>query len=115
MLFLLGIDSAFSFIEGFLTVLQDSKLFHDKKRYVLTLGLSVSAFLFSLIYATDAGLSFLDVIDVSDSPRACLAFPCDTVSHMYYYATYYAQYYVNFVSESLVLSRALSTFIWHCN
>jgi SNF family Na+-dependent transporter len=63
MLFLLGIDSAFSFLEGFLTVLHDTELLKNVPRKVLCLVMSVCAFLFSLMYATDAGLIFLDTID----------------------------------------------------
>ena len=65
MLFLLGIDSAFSFMEGFLTVLQDTKLFQDVDRWLLSLGVAFAAFLLSLIYATDAGFIFLDTIGES--------------------------------------------------
>ena len=63
MLFLLGLDSAFSFMEGFLTVLQDAKFFRNVDRRVLSLAIALVAFLLSLMYATDAGLIFLDVID----------------------------------------------------
>ena len=63
MLFLLGIDSAFSFVEGFLTVLQDTKLFCNVPRKIATGVLAIMAFLFSLMYATDAGLIFLDAVD----------------------------------------------------
>jgi SNF family Na+-dependent transporter len=55
-LFLLGIDSAFAFLEAFLTVLQDTALFQDVPRKYLALGPCVLGFLFSLIYCTDAGL-----------------------------------------------------------
>ena len=65
MLFLLGIDSAFSFMEGFLTVLKDTKLFANVDRKILSFGTALCAFLFSLMYATDAGLIFLDTVDVS--------------------------------------------------
>ena len=44
MLLLLGTDSAFSFMEGLLTVLHDTVLFRDKKRWVLCLGLAGAAF-----------------------------------------------------------------------
>lgn len=63
MLFLLGIDSAFSFMEAFLAVLLDTTGFERVSRKVLVVYLSLSGFLFSLIYATDAGLIFLDSID----------------------------------------------------
>ena len=63
MLFLLGIDSAFSFVEAFLTAFQDAERFKNVNRKILTLFISVVAFLFSLMYATDAGLIWLDTID----------------------------------------------------
>ena len=68
MLFLLGIDSAFSFMEGFLAVVQDTRLYHNanKKianRKVVTAVVALFAFLLSLMYATDAGLLWLDTID----------------------------------------------------
>jgi len=63
MLFLLGIDSAFSFMEAFLAVAQDTAILANVNRKVLSFGLTFSAFLFSLMYCTDAGLNFLDTID----------------------------------------------------
>jgi hypothetical protein len=62
-LFLLGIDSAFAFQEAFITVLKDTVYFEHIPRWHLSLGLCVVGYLFSLIYCTDAGLNFLDVID----------------------------------------------------
>merc|ERR1712072_967816 len=62
-LFLLGIDSALAFVESLLTVLQDTVYFKDTSRRKLLVGLILPNFLFSMLYCTDAGLSFLDVID----------------------------------------------------
>mmetsp|Transcript_20654 Transcript_20654/g.48744 ORF Transcript_20654/g.48744 Transcript_20654/m.48744 type:complete len:547 (+) Transcript_20654:40-1680(+) len=62
-LFLLGIDSAFAFLEAFITVLHDTVYFQNVSRFWLALGVSCVGFLFSIIYCTDAGLYFLDVID----------------------------------------------------
>jgi len=63
MLFCLGIDSAFSFMEGFLICLDDAAFFGNVDKKYTALGLTVVAWLFSLLYATDAGLNFLDTID----------------------------------------------------
>jgi solute carrier family 6 GABA transporter-like protein 1 len=62
-LFLLGLDSAFAFQEAFITVLKDTIYFEHVARWKIALGMSVIGFLFSMIYCTDAGLNFLDVID----------------------------------------------------
>ena len=62
-LFLLGIDSAFAFLEAISTVVSDTVFFQDTAKWKVTLGLCTIGFLFSLMYATDAGLNFLDVID----------------------------------------------------
>ena len=63
MLFLLGIDSAFSLMEGCLTIFYDAKSFRNVPRQITSGVLIVVAFLFSLMYATDAGLIFLDAVD----------------------------------------------------
>jgi solute carrier family 6 GABA transporter-like protein 1 len=62
-LFLLGIDSGFAFQEALITVLKDTVYFQDVIRWKLAMGLCVLGFFFSLMYCTDAGLNFLDVID----------------------------------------------------
>jgi hypothetical protein len=63
MLFFLGIDSAFSFMDGFLICLSDTVfLGHVNTKYT-ALGLTVVAWLLSFVYATDAGLLFLDTVD----------------------------------------------------
>jgi len=62
-LFLLGIDSAFAFLEAFITVMHDTVYFEKVPRFWLALGVSCVGFLFSIMYATDAGLIFLDAID----------------------------------------------------
>jgi len=63
MLFLLGIDSAFSFMDGFLVCLNDSAFLQGVNPKKTAFAISVVAWLFSLLYATDAGLFFLDTID----------------------------------------------------
>jgi len=62
-LFLLGIDSAFAFLEAFITVMHDTTMFKNFSRFWLSALISVVGFLFSILYCTDAGLSFLDVVD----------------------------------------------------
>ncbi|KAG7355267.1 sodium:neurotransmitter symporter family protein [Nitzschia inconspicua] len=62
-LFLLGIDSAFAFLEAFITVLHDTQYFEHVPRFWLALGMSLIGFVFSFIYCTDTGLIFLDTID----------------------------------------------------
>merc|ERR1712048_564928 len=58
-----GIDSALAFVESLLTVLQDTVYFKDTSRRKLLVMLVLPNFLFSMLYCTDAGLSFLDVVD----------------------------------------------------
>jgi SNF family Na+-dependent transporter len=62
-LVLLGIDSAFSILEGVTTVMGDTTLLNGKPKWLITLIFSVVGFLCSLLYATDAGLFWLDAID----------------------------------------------------
>ena len=62
-LFLLGIDSAFALTEAVLTVLKDSNIgntVHDKVVVTATVFLGC---LMGVIYSSDAGLVFLDVVD----------------------------------------------------
>jgi len=62
-LFLLGIDSAFSLLEGVVTCLMDSSLFVNTPKWAVSACVCIPGFLLSFIYATDAGLTFLDTID----------------------------------------------------
>lgn len=62
-LFLLGIDSAFSFIEALVTCAQDTAKFRNTPKWLITAVFCGVGFLLSLLYATDAGLNFLDVVD----------------------------------------------------
>lgn len=62
-LMLLGLDSAFSFQEAVLTCLRDTELLRDSPKWLVALSITVLCWLLGLIYTTDAGLSFLDVID----------------------------------------------------
>lgn len=61
-LFLLGIDSGFSLLEAPLTVALDY-LGHEYAKWKVAGLFCVLAFLLSIIYATDAGLIFLDTVD----------------------------------------------------
>ena len=62
-LFLLGIDSAFSLLEGLLTVVRDTVRFQDKSKFIVAGVACLLAWLVGFIYATDAGLFFLDTIE----------------------------------------------------
>lgn len=62
-MFLLGIDSGFGLLEGALTAAADTVYLSKFKKWQLAGILSVFGFAFSLIYCTDAGLSFLDATD----------------------------------------------------
>jgi solute carrier family 6 GABA transporter-like protein 1 len=62
-LFLLGIDSAFAFLEGILTVTSDTEYFKDTAKWKMTGAYCLISFLLSIMYCTDAGLNWLDAID----------------------------------------------------
>jgi len=62
-LFLLGIDSGFGLLEGALTAAADTVYLSHFSKAQLAGIMSIVGFLFSIIYCTDAGLSFLDVVD----------------------------------------------------
>lgn len=60
---LLGIDSAFSLVEGFVTSLKDSRTFKNWSRESMTFVICTVGYLISLEYATDTGLYALDSVD----------------------------------------------------
>lgn len=62
-LFLLGIDSAFALTEAVITVLKDSVLGSVASHRVLVAGTISLGFVCGLMYTTDAGIVFLDVVD----------------------------------------------------
>lgn len=62
-LVLLGIDSAFSLLEGVVTCLKDTTLCKDTAKWKISAAVCVPGFLLSLIYCSDAGLFWLDTID----------------------------------------------------
>lgn len=56
----LGIDSAFSLVEGVMAAFKDNNNINTKK---LAFWVSLPCFLIGILYTTDAGLYFLDLID----------------------------------------------------
>jgi solute carrier family 6 GABA transporter-like protein 1 len=62
-LFLLGIDSAFAILEGPLTVMKDWSRLEKTRKWKLVLATTFVGWFLAWIYATDAGLIFLDTID----------------------------------------------------
>eukprot|EP00566_Odontella_aurita_P007647 CAMPEP_0113593098 /NCGR_PEP_ID=MMETSP0015_2-20120614/38230_1 /TAXON_ID=2838 /ORGANISM="Odontella" /LENGTH=690 /DNA_ID=CAMNT_0000499741 /DNA_START=152 /DNA_END=2224 /DNA_ORIENTATION=+ /assembly_acc=CAM_ASM_000160 len=62
-LFLLGIDSAFALTEGVVSVLKDSALGATASHRTIVCGTVSFGFMAGLLYVTDSGLFFLDVID----------------------------------------------------
>lgn len=54
---------AFAFVEAITTVIHDTKFFDGTPRWKIALVFCLCGWLFSFIYATDAGLNFLDVVD----------------------------------------------------
>ncbi len=61
MLITLGIDSAFSLVEAVATVVHD-KYPHVKREHV-SLWVSVAGFLTGIVFTTNAGLYYLDIVD----------------------------------------------------
>eukprot|EP00567_Pseudictyota_dubia_P005603 CAMPEP_0197441774 /NCGR_PEP_ID=MMETSP1175-20131217/7956_1 /TAXON_ID=1003142 /ORGANISM="Triceratium dubium, Strain CCMP147" /LENGTH=648 /DNA_ID=CAMNT_0042972105 /DNA_START=177 /DNA_END=2123 /DNA_ORIENTATION=+ len=62
-LFLLGIDSAFALTEAVLTVMKDTVLAQNKPRWLIVSSTCLLGFLIGILYCTDAGFLFLDVVD----------------------------------------------------
>jgi len=62
-LFMLGIDSAFSGVEGILIVLRDTDFFRGVANWKLAGGLCFSCFVLTLPMCTDSGFKFLDLFD----------------------------------------------------
>lgn len=63
MFFLLGIDSAFSMVEGGLTTLVDSRTFKRVPKYILAGVMCTIGFLLGFPYLTNKGMHLLDVAD----------------------------------------------------
>eukprot|EP00798_Chlamydomonas_sp_ICE-L_P022541 gene22541-29667_t len=84
-LFLLGIDSAFSPIEGVITVSKDSMLLKDVSRRSIVAVTCVAGFLCGIPYCTDAGLYILDMVDFYVNFMLILVgfFECFSVGWMY--------------------------------
>jgi len=61
-LFLLGIDSAFSLVEAPVSIIMD-KAGLKMQRWMVCAIICTLSYFSSLLYVTDAGLSFLDVVD----------------------------------------------------
>jgi len=62
-MFLLGLDSGFALVEGNVTVGHDIVNFRHVARWKLVLTTCIGGFICGLLYVTDAGLIFLDVVD----------------------------------------------------
>lgn len=62
-LFLLGIDSGFGLLEGSLTAAADTVYLSKYTKTQLSAGMCFIGWLLSILYCTDAGLNFLDVVD----------------------------------------------------
>mmetsp|Transcript_7645 Transcript_7645/g.10004 ORF Transcript_7645/g.10004 Transcript_7645/m.10004 type:complete len:671 (-) Transcript_7645:438-2450(-) len=62
-MFLLGIDSSFAIIEAIITVLKDTPWLRSRSTYDVSAGVCTMGFLCGVMYSTDAGLYFLDVVD----------------------------------------------------
>lgn len=62
-LFLLGIDSAFALTDAVITVTADSVPGAKFSRMQIVSGWCVLGFVTGLLYATDAGWRFFDVVD----------------------------------------------------
>lgn len=62
-LILLGVDSAFSFQEAVLTCLRDTVVLKESAKWKVAMVITLACFAIGLLYATDAGLFYLDTID----------------------------------------------------
>lgn len=62
-LFLLGIDSAFAFTDAVVTCVHDTTFGQNTKKIHVVTGTCFFGFIIGLLYATDAGFWFLDVVD----------------------------------------------------
>lgn len=62
-LFLLGIDSAFALTEAVVTVVKDTTYCENVPRWQVAGGVCLFGYLAGLLYVTDAGLNYLDVVD----------------------------------------------------
>ncbi|MBN1755824.1 sodium-dependent transporter, partial [bacterium] len=99
MLLTLGIDSAFSIVEGVCAGIQDKWNLHNKKGVVAALFCSVG-FIIGLLFTTRAGLYWLDIVDhwVNNFGLAVVGlFECIIIGYFFDIRSF--RKYINSVSE----------------
>ena len=62
-LYVLGLDSAFSLVEGGVTVFKDSRKYHRYSRKLIVAGFCVAGFMISILFCTEMGIQALDAVD----------------------------------------------------
>lgn len=93
----LGIDSAFSLVEATIAGVADK---WGKDKYRTTVGVILAAALISLLYATKAGLYWVDLVDhYINSYALIMAGIMETIAIGYFYRTESIREYFNSVSE----------------
>lgn len=106
-LFLLGIDSAFSILEGPLTVTMDRVGWENIPKWKVAGAFCILSFLLSLIYATDAGLIFLDAIDWYINFCLLLGGLCETFAAGW---VYHIEDQIKVLGPEIVFTYIFSTF-----
>jgi len=102
---LLGINSAFSFLEAVITMLQDTRAFHTYSRRSIVTVTSVIGFLTSLCYCHDAGYNLMETIDYYINVVMLFVGICETLAACWAFR----------MEETIIVCGFLPTFLLFCS
>jgi len=100
-MYLLGVNSAFSFLEAGITVVLDTRAFHAYSRRSVVTFASMVGFIISIAYAHDAGFNLMETIDFYINVVMLFVGICETCAACWIFR----------LQETIAVCGALPTFL----